>query len=348
MTLQVRSGGWVVSAFLVVLSLFTVAASAQDRITIVGSGSNLPRPLYDAWVSAFNRRNPKAQVQYLPLGTAVSIKQISSGSGDFGGGEVPLTGDILAGSHVKLMDVPVGLVAVVPIYNLPNLGAELRFSGEALANIYLGSVRNWDDPEIARLNPGVKLPSLAIQVVHRSEGKGANYIFSDFLSKESTAFRQRIGKSASPKWVLGASAMRNEDMAEQVASTAGAIGYVELNYAAGGVSVGRVQNAAGRFVKASQESVASACAEVARSGMASLQASLTNAPGGDSYPLSSFTYIYLPRNMSDKNRARVLDDFVDFILGEGQTIARDKNYAALPSSVLQKARAAVHKATSPQ
>jgi len=344
MTLQPRCGRCIVPTFLLVLlALFTVAAAAQDAITIVGSGSNLPRPLYDAWVSAFNQRNPKAQVQYLPLGTAVSIKQISSGNGDFGGGEVPLTSDLLAGSHVKLVDVPVGLVAVVPIYNLPSLSVELRFSGEVLANIYLGKVRNWNDPELASLNPGVKLPALGIQVFHRAEGKGANYIFSDFLSKESSVFRQRIGKSASPKWVLGGSAMRNEDMAQQVASTPGGIGYVELNYAAGGVSVGKVQNVAGRFVKASRESVASACAAVARSGMPSFQVSLTNAPGADSYPLSSFTYVYLPRDIPDKNRARILDDFVDFVLGEGQSIAAEKNYAALPSSVLQKARSAVRK-----
>ena len=172
MTLGSRCGRRSLPAgLLVVLALFAVGAGAQDGITIVGSGSNLPRPLYDAWVSAFNQRNSKAQVQYLPLGTGVSIKQISSGNGDFGGGEIPLTSDLLAGSHAKLMDVPVGLVAVVPIYNLPNLGAELRFSGEVLANIYLGKVHNWNDPEIVTLNPGLKLPSMGIQVFSSHRGQ---------------------------------------------------------------------------------------------------------------------------------------------------------------------------------
>lgn len=333
----------VLSILLFLLVFFAaLAACAQDVLTIVGSGSNLPRPLYDAWAATFNQRNPQIQFRYLPIGTVESIKQISNGSGDFGGGEVQLTSEVLAGTRVKLAALPVALVAVVPIYNLPGSGADLRFSGEVLADIYLGKVHNWNDPEIASLNPGAKLPALGIEVFHRAEGKGANYILSDFLSKVSPAFRQRIGKSASPKWVLGRSAMRNEDMAEQVAHTPGAIGYVELNYAVRGASVGSVQNAAGRFVKASVESVGRACVAVTRAGLPNLEVSLTNAPGADAYPVSSFTYMYLPRNIPDKARAKALTNFVDFVLSEGQTIAADKNYATMPESVLQKARARAH------
>jgi phosphate transport system substrate-binding protein len=322
--------------------LFVVASPAQDAITIVGSGSNLPRPLYDAWAGTFNQRNTKAQVRYLPIGTVESIKQISNGSGDFGGGEVQLTPEVLAGTRLKIVALPVALVAVVPIYHLPGLNDELRFSGSVLADIYLGKIHNWNDPEIAKINPGVKLPDLGIEVVHRAPGKGANYILTDFLSKVSPAFRQRIGKSASPNWVLGRSAMRNEDMSEQVASTVGAIGYVELNYAAQGVSVGLVQNAAGRFVKASPESVERACKAATGAGVHNLQVSLTNAPGADSYPLSSYTYVYLPQNVHDKDRVKVLADFVEFVLGEGQSVAANKNYAALPGPVLQMAKAKVH------
>lgn len=315
---------------------------AQDAVTIVGSGSNLPRPLYEAWTSAFNLRDPKVQAKYLPIGTVESIKQISNGSGDFGGGEVQLSGEEFAATRTKLLALPVALVAVVPIYNLPGETRGLRFSGPLLADIYLGKVRNWNDPEIANLNPGVKLPSLNIEVFHRAEGKGSNYILTDYLSKVSAAFRQHIGKSASPKWVLGRSAMRNEDMAEQVARTPGAIGYVELNYAAKDVSVGTVENAAGRWLKASKEGVESACSAVLRAGMPNLQASLTNAPGENSYPIASFTFIYLRRDMSDRVRTLAVASFVDFVLGDGQAIAESKNYAKLPEPVLQKVRMKAH------
>lgn len=331
-----------VIGFIVLTSVLTQVASGQDRITLVGSGSNLPRPLYDAWAAAFNQRNAKIQVQYLSIGTVESIKQISKGSGDFGGGEVQLTGDLLDGAQAELAVLPVALVGVVPIYNLPGTGGELRFSGEVLADIYLGKVRSWNDPELVRLNPGVKLPEVEIQVFHRSPGKGTDFILSDFLSKISPTFRQKIGKSASPKWVLGRSAMRNEDMAEGVAGTPGAIGYVELNYAARGVSVGSVQNAAGRFVKASKRTVENACAAVIPSRMQNLQVSLTNAPGRDAYPLSSFTYVYLRRSMHDRARARALYDFLEFALGEGQQIAANKNYAPLPKPVLEKVRSRLH------
>ena len=323
----------------VLVSVVVVAAFAQDVTTIVGSGSNLPRPLYDAWVRAFNQRNAKAQARYLPLGTAESIKQISNGSGDFGGGEVPLTADVLAGSRTKLMVLPVALVAVVPIYNLPGVSENLHFSGNVLADIYLGKVRNWNDPELTSLNPGVKLPAQPIQVVHRSEGKGANYILSDFLSKTSPAFRQKVGRSASPNWPLGKSANRNEDMAEEVKNTAGAIGYVELNYASSGLSVGAVQNAAGRFVKASRQTVENACDAAIRSGVRDLQMSLTNVPGQESYPISSFTYVYLPVNPPDKVRGHVVTSFIAFALGDdGQSMAADANYGVLPEPVIKKAR----------
>ena len=331
------------TSLLFLVALFpTRAVLAQDAVTIVGSGSNLPRPLYDAWTAAFNQRDPKIQARYLPIGTVESIKQISNGSGDFGGGEVQLTGEEFAGNRANLVALPVALVAVVPIYNLPGETQGLRFTGTLLADIYLGRIRNWNDPEIANLNPGVKLPSLNIEVFHRAEGKGANYIFTDYLSKVSATFRQRIGKSASPKWVLGRSAMRNEDMADQVGKTQGAIGYVELNYAAGEVSFGSVQNAAGRFVKASKEGVESACAAVIRAGLPGLQASVTNAPGENSYPIASFTYIYVRKDASDKLRVSALAKFLDFVLSEGQTIASSKNYAKLPDPILQKVRSEAH------
>lgn len=317
------------------------ASSAQDAFSIVGSGSSLPLRLYEAWVNAFNQRNPTIKVRYLPLGTVVSIEQTSKGSGDFGAGEVPLSDFPLSHSSQKLVSVPVALVAVVPVYNLPGTH-ELKFSGKLLADIYLGRVRNWNDPAIVQLNPGIKLPAMPIAVIHRAPGKGANYIFSDFLSKESPAFRQQIGKSASPKWAVGRSAMRNQDMLELVASTPGALGYAELSSRPRGVSVGKVENAAGHFVEPTSEAVTNACTTVLHNAGHNLELSLTDAAGENSYPMSSFTYVYLPAGLTDRGRANAVKSFVEFTLSDGQEIAERSNYAALPAPVLERAKAKLH------
>ena len=316
-------------------------ALGQDMVSLVGSGSSLPLGLYEAWVSAFNQRNPNIKVRYLPLGTVVSIEQTSKGSGDFGAGEVPLSDFPLSHSSQKLVSVPVALVAVVPVYNLPGVH-ELKFSGKLLAEIYLGRVRTWNDPAIAQLNPGIKLPAVPIAVIHRASGKGANYIFSDFLSKESPAFRQQIGKSASPKWAVGRSTMRNQDMLESVASTPGAIGYAELSSRPHGVSVGKVENVAGRFVAPSSESVTNACTTALHNAGHNLELSLTDAAGENSYPMSSFTYVYLPAGLTDRGRANAVKSFVEFALSDGQEIAARSNYAALPAPVLERAKAKLH------
>jgi phosphate transport system substrate-binding protein len=322
----------------VMISAALVGAWGQGVVTVVGSGSDLPRPLYEAWVTAFNQRNAKAQVKYLPLGTAESLKLISNLSGDFGGGELPQSALAHTAANAHLLALPVGLVAIVPVYNVPGLGGGLRFSGAVLADIYLGKILKWDDARLVSLNPGVPLPGVAIQVFHRKEGKGSNYIFSDFLSKASPAFRQQIGTSASPRWVVGRGTERNQDMQQQVAGTAGAIGYVGMDYLGQGLSVGSIQNAAGKFVKASPETVENAAAALTRSGNNDLPSSLTNAPGADSYPLSSFTYIYLPVSVPDEGRARALASFVKFILTDGQEIATKTNRAVLSPGVIQKAR----------
>lgn len=325
------------AAVVVLFCLSGLAALGQDTVSLVGSGSSLPLGLYEAWVSAFNQRNPNIKVRYLPLGTVVSIEQTAKGSGDFGAGEVPLSDSPIHVSQ-KLVSVPVALVAVVPVYNLSGV-RELRFSGKLLADIYLGKVRNWNDPAIAQLNAGIKLPGMPIEVIHRAAGKGANFIFSDFLSKQSSAFRQQIGRSASPKWVVGRSAMRNQDMLELVANTPGAIGYAELSSRPRGVSVGKVQNAAGRFVDASSESITNACSAALHNGTHSLELSLTDAPGENAYPMSSFTYVYLPTGLADRGRANAMKSFLEFMLSDGQEIAEKANYAALPAPVLEKARA---------
>jgi phosphate transport system substrate-binding protein len=322
--------------------LSAAPAWAQEKVVLVGSGSNVPLRLYQVWINDFNKSNPRVQVEYLPLGTSESIQQISEGSGDFGGGEVPLTNEQMHGPKVTLLQIPTVLVGIVPIYNLPGQ-PELNFSGELLAQIYLGTVKNWRDARIAKLNPEAKLPDLPISVVHRSPGKGSNYIFSDFLSKMSAEFRSQVGKNPSPRWPVGVDTNRGEDMVEKVVSARGAIGYVELNFARNaGIGYGRVQNAAGHFVRATPASIAAACAAIEKSITGNFQVSMTNAPGKDSYPISSFTWIYVPTSRASGVRGHALKQFLNWALQGGQGVAKGLGYATLPDEIVSKARQALN------
>ena len=334
---------WTGRACLPLLLLFGlgVAASAQEVISLVGSGSNLPSPLYQVWVQNYNRRDSKIQVHYQGLGTGESITLITAGSGDFGGGEVPISDAQLRTAKVKIVHLPTVLAAIVPVYNVPGVDRQLRFSGEVMARIFLGTIKSWDDPAITRLNPGIKLPHLAITVVHRNEGKGSNYILSDFLSKTSPEWRARIGKTASPKWPLGQTAERGQDMVAKVKNTPGGFGYVELGFASSDASVhaGSVQNASGDFVSASPESMTAACRAMEKSIPADLRVSLTNPPGKDSYPITSFTWLYVPVSGLKAERASALADFLRWALSDGQGMAREHGYAPLPPSILGKSSA---------
>ena len=314
---------------------------AQTSVVLVGSGSNVPVRLYQSWIDDFNKKDRSLQVKYLPVGTSESIQQASEGLVDFGGGEVPLTNEQMHRHKTTLMPVPTILVGIVPIYNLPGK-PDLNFSGELLAQIYLGTVKNWKDARIAKLNPNEKLPDLPITVVHRSPGKGSNYIFTDFLSKTSADFRSKVGKSASPTWLLGVDVPRGEDMVDKVASTAGAIGYVELNFAVhSGIGYGRVQNASGNFVRATPGSIEAACTASVKSAAVTLQVSMTNPPGKDSYPIASFTWIYVPTSGLPITRSQPLKQFLEWCLQDGQIIAKDLGYATLPDQVVDAARTAV-------
>ena len=311
---------------------------AQDTISLVGSGSNVPSPLYAAWTEQYNKLKPNVQVRYLPLGTSESIKEISGGAGDFGGGEIPLSDAQMHGGKHPLLQFPTVLVAIVPIYKLPG-EPELRFSGDLLADIFLGNIKNWKDTRIAKLNPGVQLPDLPITVVHRTPGKGSNYILTDFLSKTSPEWKSTIGKNASPHWPLGAEANRSEDMVTKVSGTAGAIGYVELNYAKReDIGYGSVQNAAGQFVKATTASIVAACAANAKNIHADSGASLTNAAGKESYPVVSFTWIYMPASGVAPERSEALKNFWNWALTDGRETANGLGYTVLPPEIVANVR----------
>jgi phosphate transport system substrate-binding protein len=317
---------------------FTLRPSfAQEAIVLVGSGSSVPAPLYNRWAAEYNKRNPAIQFRYLPIGASEGIKQISKGSGDFGAGEVPLT--VSERAEASLVELPSMMIAIVPYYHLPGPHQDLRFTGELLAEIFLGEIKKWNDLQIAKLNPNASLPDLPIKVFYRPAGKGTNYVFSDFLSKTSSKFRTRIGTSPSPKWPVGDPAERSSDMADKVKGETGSIGYGELQYAIkGDIAYGTVQNAAGNFIRASPETITAACKTVEAPGWDKFAATLTNAPGAEVYPLTSFTWLYVRTGIPDARRANALADFLNWVYTDGQQIGGQEGYTELPQQLLAKVK----------
>jgi phosphate transport system substrate-binding protein len=329
-------------AVLLIIVLSPRPMSAQDAVVLVGSGSSVPAPLYNRWVVEYNKRNPAVQLRYLPIGTSEGIKQIAKGSGDFGAGEVQLS--VAERNEMNLVELPTVMIAIVPMYHIPGVHQELRFSGELLSEIFLGEIKNWNDPQIAKMNPGASLPDMPIKVFYRPAGKGTNYVFTEFLSKMSPKFRSRIGITPSPSWPVGAPAERSSDMVDKVKGETGSIGYGELQYAVkSDVAYGKVQNATGNFVKAAPESIIAACRAVEAPGWDKFAASLTNPPGVDSFPITSFTWLYLKASSSDARRAAALGEFLNWAYTDGELLAGQEGYSELPQQLLAKVKA---KATS--
>src|SRR5579864_1777554 len=331
---------------LVLLVLAVGPAQAQDSVSLVGAGSTVPLPLYSKWAQEFNKINRAVQMQYQAMGTNEGLKLISGskeelGKTDFRAGEVLLSEQERASG--QLIQLPSVIIGIVPVYNLPG-NPELKFSGEVLAQIFLGHIKMWNAPQLAHLNPGVSLPAQPIKVVYRPGGKGSNYVFTDFLSKTSVDFRAQIGRSASPKWPVGEPAERSSDMVDRVKQQSGAIGYVELQYAlTADVSFGLVQNAAGKFVKPSDETTLAACKAVEAPSWNKFSVSLTYAPGADSFPITSFTWLYLRSASSDLRRRAALVTLLTWIYGNGQQLASLQGYTQLPPQLLDNIKARVGK-----
>jgi phosphate transport system substrate-binding protein len=310
---------------------------AQNSVVLVGSGSTVPAPLYNRWTQEYGKRKSNIQLRYLPVGTSEGIKQISNGVGDFAAGEAQLTEQ--ERKEGSLIELPVVLIAIVPVYNLPDVQQELKLSGEVLAAIFLGDIKMWNAPQLAKLNPDVMLPSLPIQVIARPAGKGSNYVFTDFLSKLSPKFRSEIGVTTSPKWPVGAMAERSSDMADKVKNTPGSIGYVEYQYALkNNISQAAVQNHSGKFVKATLAGMIAACQSAEAPNWKSFSASLINTPGPDSFPITSFTWIYLRLRSAGSARSAALSDLLDWMYTDGQQYAVQEGYSELPPPLLAALR----------
>ena len=310
---------------------------APDAIMLNGAGATFPYPIYSKWFSDYNKIHSDIQINYQSIGSGGGIRQLLSGTVDFGASDAPMNDQQLGQAKTKILHFPTVLGAVVPTYNISAVSQELNFTPAVLVDIYLGKITRWNDAEIAKFNKGVNLPAQDIVVVHRSDGSGTTYVWTDYLSKVSAEWQSKVGRNTSVNWPVGLGGKGNEGVTGLVKQTHGAIGYVELIYAVQNhIPYGRVRNAAGAFVKADLAGVTAAAAGYAKTMPEDFRVSITNAPGKAAYPICSFTYLLLPARIEDANKKKVIKDFLSWMLSDGQEEAEPLSYARLPKEVVGK------------
>jgi len=296
--------------------------------------------MYSKWFSQYHKDHPEVEINYQSIGSGGGIRQVLAGTVDFGASDGPMTDEQLAQSKTKILHVPTVLGADVPAYNL-NVNGELKFTPEALAGIFLGKITTWNDPALAKANPDLKLPGDPIIVVHRSDGSGTTFIWTDYLSKVSPDWKSQVGTGTSVKWPVGLGGKGNEGVAGMLRQMPGAIGYVELVYAVQNkIPYGQVKNSAGNFVKASVETVTAAAASM-KDMPADFRVSIVNAPGKNAYPISSFTWLLIPAQSKDATKGRILADFLNWMVSDGQRMTTELTYAPLPEDVAAKVKAEI-------
>ena len=321
--------------FLVAIALLILCVSTAQAQKLTGAGATFPYPIYSKWFSEYSAAHPGVEINYQSIGSGGGIRQVTAGLVDFGASDGPMTDEQLAASKVKLIHIPTVLGAVVPVFNVPGVG-DIKFSGDVLADIYLGKITMWNDARIAKDNPGVKLPDQKIIVVHRSDGSGTTYIWTDYLSKVSSDWASGPGKGTSPSWPVGVGGKGNEGVAGLERQLPGAIGYVELIYALQNkISFGEVKNAAGNWERASIAGVTEAAASV-KQIPADYRVSITNAPGKDAYPISSFTWLLIPVHSTDPAKGKVIKDMLSWIINSGENEVTALSYAPLPKAVADR------------
>jgi len=320
---------------LVVLGLLVCAMVSAQAQKLTGAGATFPEPIYGKWFSEYSAAHPGVEINYQAIGSGGGVRQMTAGLVDFGASDMPVTDVQLAASKIKLTHIPTVLGAVVPSFNVPGVN-DIKFDSSVLADIYLGKITNWNDGRIAKDNPGVSLPNLKIIVVHRSDGSGTTYIFTDYLSKVSSDWANGPGRGASPSWPVGVGGKGNPGVAGLVRQLPGSIGYIELLYALQNkISYGQIKNASGNWVKASIEGVTEAAASV-KQMPADYRVSITNAPGANAYPISSFTYLLVPLKFPDQAKGKVIKDLLSWIITSGESEAASLSYAPLPKAVADK------------
>jgi len=324
------------------LSGLAAAAGAQSPVLLNAAGATFPYPIYSKWFDVYHAAHPGVQINYQSIGSGGGIRQLQAGTVDFGASDGPMTDDQLKASKVKVLHFPTVLGAVVPTYNVSGVSGDLNFTQKALAGIYLGTITKWNDPEITGANKGVNLPNADIVVVHRSDGSGTSYIFTDFLGKVSPEWKTKVGTGTSVNWPVGLGGKGNEGVTGLVKQTPGAIGYIELIYAVqNNIPYGKVQNASGKFVKADLAGVTAAAAGAAKAIPDDFRVSITNAPGATAYPISSFTWLLIPAQIPDAAKREAIKGFLKWMLADGQGYNEGLSYAKLPKLVVMKEEKAI-------
>jgi phosphate transport system substrate-binding protein len=322
----------------IALLCFVLSVPAFAQTTLNGAGATFPYPMYSKWFSEYHKAHPEVEINYQSIGSGGGIRQVLAGTVDFGASDGPMSDEQLAQAKIKILHVPTVLGADVPAYNVPGVTGELKFTQDALAGIFLGKITLWNDPAIAKANPGVKLPGDQIVVIHRSDGSGTTYIWTDYLSKVSPEWKSGVGTGTSVKWPVGLGGKGNEGVAGMIRQMQGSIGYIELIYAVQNkITYGSVRNAAGEFVRASLDGVTAAAASV-KSIPADFRVSITNAPGKDAYPISSFTWLLIPAQSKDAAKGKIIADFLNWMVDDGQKMTAALAYAPLPEAVASKVK----------
>ena len=320
-------------ATLVAVAALGLTARGAAQVKITGAWATFPNIIYQDWVLTYNRQHAEVQLNYQSIGSGGGIRQFSENTVDFGGTDAPMTDSAIAAVGGNVLHIPTVLGVVVVIYNLSVVATRVQFTPKVLADVFLGKLTSWNDPRIVAANPNVQLPRGDILVVHRSDGSGTTFVFTDYLSKVSPEWQRRVGKGTSVNWPVGLGGRGNEGVAATVAQTPGAIGYVELGYAeANKLQYGQVQNRAGRFVVPSVESVTAAAAGAMAEMVPNtdFRVSITNPAGADAYPIASFTWLLLRKQYTDAAKAGALVPFVWWALTDGQAVAARLGYAPLP------------------
>jgi phosphate transport system substrate-binding protein len=317
-------------------ALAVLLVVAQAKVLINAAGATFPYPIYGKWFEEFGKADPDAQINYQSVGSGGGIRMFTDGTVDFGASDMPMTDEQLGKFKSKPLHFPTVLGGIVPTYNIPGVSQDLKFTPEALAGIYLGNIKKWNDPELTKANPGVKLPDTEIVVVHRSDGSGTSFVFTDYLSKVSPEWKSKVGASTSVSWPGGIGGKGNEGVSGVVKQTPNSIGYVELIYALQNkMAYGFVRNAAGTYLKANLESVTEAAA-AAKDIPPDFRVSITNAPGKKAYPIATFTWLLIPSKIEDQGKKKAIVAFLHWMLKDGQKYAESLGYAPLPKDVVAK------------
>jgi phosphate transport system substrate-binding protein len=327
---------------IVMLVCVLAALPVFGQTKLNGAGATFPNPIYSKWFSEYHKVHPDVEINYQSIGSGGGIRQVTAGTVDFGASDMPMTDKQLEEAKaLRILNIPTVLGADVPAYNIPGVTGEVKFTPDALAGIFLGKISKWNDKAITSANPGVNFPDKEIIVVHRSDGSGTTFIWTDYLSKVSPEWKSQVGSDTSVKWPIGMGGKGNEGVSGLIRQLPGSIGYVELIYAVqNNIPYGSVRNSSGAFVKASLEGVTAAAASAPKMP-ADFRVSITNAPGKDAYPISSFTWLLIPAQSKDPAKGKILADFLGWMVTDGQKMTSTLAYAPLPDSVAAKVKDAI-------